>query len=91
MPATYQQAVCETAVQHQGYYYGGAWYPHVYANPALFYYDGYSRYIGSGGRVGVMPPAVYEPGARGAAAVRSTVVRGGFGGIGAAHASAGGS
>jgi hypothetical protein len=84
LPASYNQQVCETAVQRQGYYYGGAWYPHVYAYPPLFYYNGYSRYVSSGGRVRVLSPSTYEPHI-GASAPRSTVVRGGFGGIGGAR------
>ena len=88
LPASYQRQFCETAVQHQGYYYGGAWYPHVYANPALFYYNGYSRYVSSGGQVRVLSPSAYESHA-GAPMGRTTVVRGGFGGIGDAHGVAG--
>ena len=89
---TYQQGACEYAVQHQGYYYGGSWYPHIYSQPALFYYNGYSHYVGSGGSVRVISPGSYAPGIGGAAmpsGARSTVVRGGFGGIGAAHGVAG--
>ena len=84
LPATYQKQFCESAVQHQGYYYGGAWYPHVYANPALFYYNGYSRYVSSGGQVRLQSPSAYDARAGGATG-RTTVVRGGFGGIGEAH------
>ena len=84
LPQNYQQRICEAAVQQHGYNYGGAWYPHVYAYAPLFYYNGYSHYVATGGRVRVMPPSVYAPSVAGAAA-RSTVVRGGFGGIGAAH------
>lgn len=87
LPATYQQQICEQAVRQQGYYYGGGWYPHVYAMPALFYYNGYSRYVASGGRVRVLSPSSYTPSVSGgrAAASRTTVVRGGFGGIGSAR------
>lgn len=88
LPDSYQQPMCETAVQRQGYYYGGAWYPHVYAYPALMYYNGYSRYVGSGGRVRVLSPSAYEPGAAGrmsGSGARTTTVRGGFGGIGGAR------
>jgi len=34
---TYVQAACDSAVAHQGYYYGGTWYPHVYPYAALYY------------------------------------------------------
>lgn len=84
LPQNYSQPVCQTAVQQGGYHYGGDWYPHVYAYPPLFYYNGYSRYVSSGGRVRVISPEVYSP-----SASRSSVVRGGFGGIGEAHGVAG--
>lgn len=88
LPDVYQRAACEYAVQHQGYYYGGAWYHHIYAQPSLFYYNGYSHYVGSGGRVRVISPSAYSPSIAGhasPASARSTVVRGGFGSIGSAH------
>jgi hypothetical protein len=80
LPQNYAQSVCETAVQQGGYHYGGAWYPHVYAYAPLFYYNGYSRYVATGGRVRAISPSVYSPNAS-----RSSVVRGGFGGIGSAR------
>jgi hypothetical protein len=85
LPQNYAQSVCETAVQQGGYHYGGAWYPHVYAYAPLFYYNGYSRYVSSGGRVRAISSSVYSP-----SAGRSSVVRGGFGGIGSARGFAGG-
>jgi hypothetical protein len=87
LPAAYQQQICEQAVQKQGYYYGGAWYPHVYTMAPLYYYNGYSRYVATGGRVRVLSPSRYSPsvGEGHAAMPRTTVVRGGFGGIGGAH------
>jgi hypothetical protein len=87
LPATYQQQICEQAVRQQGYHYGGGWYPHVYAMPALFYYNGYSRYVARGGRVRAVSPSTYSPtiGGGGVSTPRTTVVRGGFGGIGGAH------
>lgn len=80
LPQNYAQQICETAVQQGGYHYGGAWYPHVYTYAPLFYYNGYSRYVSSGGRVRAISPSVYSP-----SAGRSSVVRGGFGGIGGAR------
>ncbi|MDB4887574.1 MAG: hypothetical protein JWN79_3012 [Gemmatimonadetes bacterium] len=80
LPQNYQQQVCESAVQHRGYYYGGGWYPHVYAYAPLFYYNGYSRYVSTGGRVRAISPSAYS-----SSAPRSSVVRGGFGGIGGAR------
>ena len=93
LPDVYQQGACEYAVQHQGYYYGGMWYRHIYAQPPLFYYNGYSHYVGSGGRVRVISPSAYSPsiGHSSPASARSTVVRGGFGSIGSAHGSFAGS
>jgi hypothetical protein len=80
LPQNYAQQVCEAAVQRQGYHYGGMWYPHVYAYTPLFYHNGYSRYVSSGGRVRAISPSVYSPNAS-----RSAVVRGGFGRIGGAR------
>ena len=88
LPQVYQAAACAYSVQHQGYYYGGMWYHHVYAMPYLYYYNGYSGYVRSGGTVRALSPSSYSPGA-GASSARSTVVRGGFGSIGAAHGVAG--
>ena len=88
LPDAYSQPQCDYAVRHQGYYYGGMWYHHIYAQPALFYYNGYSRYVGSGGRVRVISPSSYSPSIgehATPASARSTVVRGGFGSIGSAH------
>ena len=86
LPQVYSRLACEYAVQHQGYYYGGMWYHHIYSSPALFYYNGYSGYVRSGGVVHALSPGTYTSPAGGA---RSTVVRGGFGGIGEAHGAAG--
>ena len=83
LPQIYQEAACLYATQHQGYYYGGMWYHHVYAMPMLFYHNGYSGYVRSGGTVRALSPSAYSPSLGGASAGRSTVVRGGFGGIGA--------
>jgi hypothetical protein len=84
LPSSYAQQSCELAVQQHGYRYGGTWYPHVYAYSPLYYYNGYSHYVAAGGRASAVAPSGNAP-----SAARSTVVRGGFGGIGAAHASAG--
>ncbi len=88
LPATYQQQACDYAVANKGYYNQGAWFPHVYPYAPLFYYNGYSRYVASGGRPRALPMSAYTPapgGVRGRTGVsggRSTVVRGGFGRIG---------
>jgi hypothetical protein len=81
LPQVYNQSACTYAVQHQGYYYGGMWYHHVYAMPFLYYHNGYSGYVRSGGRVRALSGDAYSAHVGGSAG-RSTVVRGGFGGIG---------
>jgi hypothetical protein len=85
----YQAAACEYSVQHQGYYYNGMWYHHVYAMPYLFYYNGYSGFVRSGGTVRALSPSSYAPSIGSPSSARSTVVRGGLGGIGEAHGVAG--
>jgi hypothetical protein len=91
LPSTYTAPACEYAVQHQGYYYGGTFYPHVYSSPFLYYSNGYSNYVAGGGRVSTIAPGRFAPGggASGAVSAPSSTTRGGFGGTGAAHASAG--
>ena len=83
LPQVYNEAACKTAVQQNGYYHGGTWYHHAYTMPFLFYHNGYSGYVRSGGRVRALPAGSYS---RNGPAVgsgsRSTVVRGGFGRIG---------
>ena len=86
-PVTYSQFECEAAVTHHGYWYGGTWYPHVYSYAPLYYYNGYHSYVSRGGRVRSLSPTTYS--APRATPSRSSVVRGGFGGIGSGHASAG--
>ena len=83
LPQIYQEAACLYATQHQGYYYGGMWYHHVYASPFLYYHNGYSGFVRSGGTVRALSPSTYSPHLGGSSAGRTTVVRGGFGGIGA--------
>jgi len=83
LPASYSAAACQYAVDHQGYYHDGAWYPHVYAQPFFFYSGGYSSFIAGGGRVNAIDGARYAP----SAAVGSGTTRGGFGSSGSAHAS----
>jgi hypothetical protein len=86
LPQIYNEAACQYSVQHQGYYYGGNWYHHVYAMPFLFYNNGYSGYVRSGGVVRSLSPSTYSPRIGGAVSGgRTTVVRGGFGSIGGAR------
>ena len=85
---TYNQVACDSAVAHQGYYYAGTWYPHVYPYNTMYYLSRYNGYVGSGGRMRSIAPTVYAPSVA-APASRPSVVRGGFGGIGEGHMSAG--
>jgi hypothetical protein len=85
---TYTQAACDSAVVRGGYWYSGTWYPHVYPYAAMYYLGRYNSFVGSGGRVRSISPTVYVPSASTPVA-RPSVVRGGFGGIGSGHASAG--
>jgi hypothetical protein len=82
LPQVYNEAACTVAVRQQGYYYGGMWYHHVYAMPFLYYHNGYSGYVRSGGSVRALSSGVYSRNYSGPALGRSAVVRGGFGGIG---------
>ena len=81
LPQVYNEAACQTAVRQNGYYYGGTWYHHAYTMPFLFYHNGYSGYVRSGGRVRALSASTYAPHV-GGSQPRSTVVRGGFGRIG---------
>jgi len=86
-PENYTQVACESAVTNRGYWYGGTWYPHVYSYAALYYLTRHNSYVGSGGRVRSISPTVYAP--RVSVPSRPSVVRGGFGGIGAGYGAAG--
>ena len=83
LPANYNAPACQYAVDHQGYYRDGAWFPHVYSHPFFFYAGGYSTYIAGGGRVNAIDGARYAP----SAAVSGGTTRGGFGSSGSVHAS----
>jgi hypothetical protein len=89
LPQVYNEAACRTAVQHNGYYYGGMWYRHAYTMPFLYYHNGYSGYVRSGGRVRSLGAGTYSRNG-GPSASRGTVVRGGFGGIGSSRGFGGG-
>ena len=92
LPQVYNEVACQYSVAHSGYWYQGMWYHHVYSMPYLYYHNGYNGYLGSGGVVHVLSPGVYAPAYHGSGVTtgigtsgRTTVVRGGFGGIGGAH------
>ena len=86
--ASYVQTACDSAVARQGYFYNGTWYPHAYPYAALYYYNRYTGFVSGGGRVRSISPTVYVPHPS-APAARPSVVRGGFGSIGAGHGVAG--
>ena len=85
---SYTQAACDTAVAQNGYWYRGTWYPHVYPFAAMYYLGRYNSFVAGGGRVRSISPTVYVPHVSTPSA-RPSVVRGGFGGIGSGHVSAG--
>jgi hypothetical protein len=89
LPQVYNEVACQTAVRQNGYYYGGMWYRHAYTMPFLFYHNGYSGYVRSGGRVRALSASSYAPHI-GGSSPRSTVVRGGFGRIGGVRGFGGG-
>jgi len=80
---SYRQATCDSAVTNRGYWYGGTWYPHVYSYAPLWYLSRHNTFLAGGGRIRSVSPTVYSP--RVAVPSRPSVVRGGFGGIGAGH------
>jgi uncharacterized membrane protein YgcG len=91
LPQNYAPAACEYAVQNRGYYYGGAWYPHVYTQPFFFYNNAYTGYVARGGRVMPIEAGRYSPSLSGGSATAGrTTTRGGFGSSGAARAFSGG-
>jgi hypothetical protein len=85
---SYVEMACDSAVANHGYYYNGTWFPHIYSYGALYYYTRYTGFIAGGGRVRAMSPTIYVPHPSTPAA-RPSVVRGGFGSIGAGHGAAG--
>jgi hypothetical protein len=78
---TFDEQACQDAVRSGGYYWGGTWYPMQYHNPYPYYYDQYHSYVVRGGAVSAPPAGAYSA---------PSVVRGGFGAIGAAHGAGGG-
>lgn len=76
--ATFNEMACQQAVSGGGYYWGGSWYPMRYSHPYPFYYDHYHSFVSRGGTVISAPGVSY-------ARPSGSVVRGGFGSIGAGH------
>ncbi|HEX3866563.1 MAG TPA: hypothetical protein VHV78_07400, partial [Gemmatimonadaceae bacterium] len=87
--STYVETACDSAVVHHGYWYGGAWYPRVYSYAPFWYYNRYNSFVSTGGIGRSLAPTMYVPSSASATSARASVVRGGFGGIGEGHASAG--
>ena len=56
-PQTFNEFACQEAVNHNGYYYGGQWYPHTYYGGYTSYYNGYHSYVSSGGSVTTVSPS----------------------------------
>ena len=65
-PQTFNEMACQQAVSHNGYYYGGHWYPHTYVGGYSSYYNSYHSYIGGGGRITQVAPSQWSrPGGSG--------------------------
>lgn len=56
----FTEVACQQAVAAGGYYYMGAFVPHVYINPYSYYYGGYTTYRRGGGVVHVVSPTYYS-------------------------------
>ena len=87
---TYNAAACQDAVSSHGYYWYGAWHPLFYPYPYSWYATGYNTYVVA--HPGFVPMRTasqfYSPSFSSSAFHGGTgTVRGGFGEIGAAHAS----
>jgi hypothetical protein len=59
-PQTFNQDACLDAINHNGYYYGGHWYPHSYSGGFSAYYNGYYSYVGNGGNVTPISPSEWS-------------------------------
>src|SRR5215831_1307528 len=59
-PQTFNEFACQEAVSHNGYYYGGHWYPHTYVGGYSSYYNGYYSYVRGGGRVQTVAPSQWS-------------------------------
>ena len=89
-PQTFNEVACQDAVSHNGYYYGGHWYPHTYSGGYSAYYNGYNSYMRSGGSITQVAPSEWSrPGSTATGSTSSgSVSRGVFGS--SAHGSGGG-
>jgi hypothetical protein len=59
-PSYYNAPLCQQALAQNGFYYQGAFVPHIYVNPFAFYSTGYSTYRQRGGRVYSVSPSYYS-------------------------------
>src|SRR5437016_5176706 len=51
----FDETLCQSAIQHRGYHYGGAWIPFIYTHPYAHYYTTHTSYISSGGHYEATP------------------------------------
>lgn len=90
-PETYNAAACQQAVSSRGYYWYGTWHPVLYPYPPSWYANSYNSYVLV--HPGFVPMrtanAFYSPRFSSTSALHggTGTVRGGFGEIGASHAS----
>lgn len=56
----YNDVACQTAVVANGFYYMGAFVPHVYVQPYGYYHSYYGTYRSRGGVVHVVSPSYYS-------------------------------
>jgi len=78
-PQTFNELACQEAVSHNGYYYGGHWYPHTYVGGYSSYYNSYHSYVGGGGRVTAIAPSQWGRPSASTGSTSGSVSRGVFG------------
>ena len=91
--ASFNQQVCQDAIDRGGYYWQGSWVPMTYHYPYPYYFDSYRGYVSRGGKVTTVPSTSYSgsryasPGGGAGQSSGSSpgVTRGGFGSSGAGH------
>ena len=80
-PETFNAMACQQAIDEQGYYYGGSWYPMSYGHSYGYYYNAYAYHVSNGGSVSTPAAGSYSH-------PSGSVARGGFGSTGS-HGGAG--
>jgi hypothetical protein len=58
--AYYNEPACQQAVSSNGFYFQGAFVPHVYVQPFTYYHSYYGTYRARGGVVHVVSPSYYS-------------------------------